>query len=27
LNLATCKVCHPKGLSPDAIHGRYDARP
>ncbi len=27
LNLATCKVCHPRGLSPDAIHGRYDARP
>ena len=27
LNLATCKVCHPKGLSPDAIHGRYDGRP
>lgn len=27
LNLATCKVCHPKGLSPDAIHGRYDAKP
>lgn len=26
LNLATCKVCHPRGLSPDAIHGRYDAR-
>ncbi len=27
LNLATCKVCHPRGLTPDAIHGRYDARP
>jgi hypothetical protein len=27
LNLATCKVCHPRGLSPDVIHGRYDARP
>jgi hypothetical protein len=27
LNLATCKVCHPRGLSPDAIHGRYDAKP
>lgn len=27
LNLATCKVCHPGGLKPDAIHGRYDARP
>ncbi len=26
LNLATCKVCHPRGLAPDAIHGRYDAR-
>ncbi len=26
LNLATCKVCHPRGLTPDAIHGRYDAR-
>jgi hypothetical protein len=25
LNLATCKVCHPGGLRPDAIHGRYDA--
>jgi hypothetical protein len=24
LNLAVCKVCHPRGLSPDAIHGRYD---
>jgi hypothetical protein len=26
LNLATCKVCHPRGLAPDAIHGRYDSR-
>lgn len=25
LNLATCKVCHPRGLAPDAIHGRYDS--
>jgi hypothetical protein len=27
LNLATCKVCHPRGLSPDAIHGPHDAKP
>ena len=27
LNLATCKVCHPRGLTPEAIHGRYDATP
>jgi hypothetical protein len=27
LNLATCKVCHPRGLSPGAIHGRYDEKP
>jgi hypothetical protein len=27
LNLGTCKVCHPRGLSPGAIHGRYDAKP
>ena len=26
LNLATCKVCHPRGLTPGAIHGQYDAR-
>src|SRR5512137_2029412 len=27
LNLATCKVCHPGGLSPGAIHGPHDAAP
>ncbi|HET8734135.1 MAG TPA: hypothetical protein VFM45_10230 [Anaeromyxobacteraceae bacterium] len=27
LNLATCKVCHPGGLSPEAIHGPHDGPP
>jgi hypothetical protein len=27
LNLATCKVCHPRGLTPDAIHGTQAAPP
>lgn len=27
LNLATCKVCHPGGLVPGAIHGPHDAPP
>jgi hypothetical protein len=27
LNLATCKVCHPRGLAPDAIHGAPGPQP